>query len=126
MLMFALFPVNGVTEGFMPIAGYNYGAEKFKRVRQSIKTAVLSAGALAIAIYGIVFLFASEIVRVFSDDPEVLRDTPSALRWVFAASPVIALQLIGAAYFQAAGKPLKALMLTLSKQGFFLIPLILI
>src|SRR5690606_33536324 len=81
---------------------------------------------LAIAIYGIVFLFASEIVRVFSDDPEVLRDPPSALRWVFAASPVIALQLIGAAYFQAAGKPLKALMLTLSKQGFFLIPLILI
>jgi len=48
------------------------------------------------------------------------------MRWVFAASPVIAIQLIGAAYFQSAGKARKALLLTLTKQGFFLIPLILI
>ncbi|RZK11014.1 MAG: MATE family efflux transporter, partial [Flavobacterium sp.] len=59
-------------------------------------------------------------------DPEVIAETPNALRWVFAASPIIAIQLIGAAYFQAAGKAKKALFLTLTKQGFFLIPLVLI
>ena len=42
---------------------------------------------------------------------------------VFLASPIIAIQLIGSAYFQAAGKALPALFLTLLKQGFFLIPL---
>ena len=41
MLMFALFPVLGVTQGFLPIAGFNYGAAKYSRVRKSINTAIL-------------------------------------------------------------------------------------
>jgi Na+-driven multidrug efflux pump len=48
------------------------------------------------------------------------------MRWVFAATPIIALQLIGAAYFQSIGKAVPALLLTLTRQGFFFIPLILI
>jgi Na+-driven multidrug efflux pump len=126
MLMFALFPVNGITEGFLPIAGFNYGAENYQRVRKAIKVSIIYAGGFAIIIYAVILLFATQIVSIFTEDAAVIRDTPNALRWVFAASPIIAIQLIGAAYFQAAGKPLKALMLTLSKQGFFLIPLILI
>jgi len=126
MLMFALFPVLGITQGFLPIAGYNYGAKSFGRVRESIGISIKYAGALAIIIFIVILFFAKPIVAIFTTDPEILKDTPGALRWVFAASPIIAVQLIGAAYFQAAGKPIKALMLTLSKQGFFLIPLVLI
>lgn len=126
MLMFMLFPVLGITQGFLPIAGYNYGAENFKRVRESIKTAITYAAVLAIIIFAVILIFARPIVSVFTTDADVIRDTPGALRWVFAASPIIAVQLIGAAYFQAAGKATKALMLTLSKQGFFLIPLVLV
>ena len=126
LLMFMLFPVQGITQGFLPIAGYNYGAENFKRVRKSITTSIWYAGALAIIIFIGILVFAKPIVSLFTTDPAVIRDTPGALRWVFAASPIIAIQLIGAAYFQAAGKATKALMLTLSKQGFFLIPLVLI
>jgi Na+-driven multidrug efflux pump len=48
------------------------------------------------------------------------------MRWVFAAVPIIALQLIGSAYFQAIGKAVPALLLTLTRQGFFFIPLLLI
>lgn len=126
MLMFALFPVNGIAEGFAPVSGYNYGAKKYDRVREAIKKAILYAGAVAILIYALILIFAEELVTVFTDDPNIIKGTPNALRWVFAASPVIAIQLIGSAYFQSAGKALKALLLTLSKQGFFLIPLILI
>jgi Na+-driven multidrug efflux pump len=42
------------------------------------------------------------------------------MRWCFAATPIIALQLIGAAYFQAIGKTIPALLLTLTRQGFSL------
>lgn len=126
MLMFALFPVLGITQGFLPIAGYNYGANNFDRVKASVSLAIKYAGALAIFIFVIILFFAKPITAVFTTDPAIIRDTPGALRWVFAASPIIAVQLIGAAYFQAAGKATKALLLTLSKQGFFLIPLILI
>jgi len=126
LLMFMLFPVQGITQGFLPIAGYNYGAENYQRVRKSITTAIWYAAGMAILIFIIILIFAKPIVSAFTTDPEVIKDTPGSLRWVFAASPIIAIQLIGAAYFQAAGKATKALMLTLSKQGFFLIPLVLI
>jgi putative MATE family efflux protein len=126
MLKFALFPVLGITQGFLPIAGYNYGADNKARVRESIGLSIKYAGALAIIIFIIILVLAKPIVSIFTTDVKVIEDTPGALRWVFAASPIIAVQLIGAAYFQAAGKPVKALMLTLSKQGFFLIPLVLI
>jgi Na+-driven multidrug efflux pump len=124
--MFALFPVLGITQGFMPIAGYNYGAENYGRVRETVITSIKYAGALAIAIFIVILIFAKPIVAVFTTDPIVISDTPGALRWVFAASPIIAVQLIGSAYFQSAGKATKALLLTLTKQGFFLIPLVLI
>ena len=66
------------------------------------------------------------MTALFTTDPELLRRTPGALILVFLAIPLITVQLIGAAYFQAIGKALPALLLTLSKQGIFLIPLILI
>jgi putative MATE family efflux protein len=126
LLMFMLFPVLGVTQGFLPVAGYNYGAGNKERVRKSVGLSIKMAGGLAIVVFAIIMIFARPIVSVFTTDPNIIAETPGALRWVFAASPIIAVQLIGAAYFQAAGKPTKALMLTLSKQGFFLIPLVLI
>jgi putative MATE family efflux protein len=126
MLMFALFPILGITQGFIPIAGYNYGANNYKRVNKTILVSIKYAALLATIIYLFILFFAVEIVSVFSRDIQVNTDTVVALRWVFAASPVIAIQLIGAAYFQAAGMARKALLLTLSKQGFFLIPLVII
>jgi len=126
MLMFALFPVLGVTQGFLPIAGYNYGAYKFPRVRESINKAIKYAGLLAIVIFILIMSFPEAIVSVFTTDQVILDETPSAMRWVFAAIPIIAIQLIGSAYFQAIGKATPALLLTLTRQGFFFIPLVLI
>ncbi|SDZ78782.1 MATE family efflux transporter [Psychroflexus halocasei] len=126
MLMFALFPVLGVTQGFLPIAGFNYGANKSERVRESINKAILYAAGLGLLVFGLIMFFAPEIASVFTQDADILEKTPSAMRWVFAAIPIIALQLIGSAYFQAIGKAKPAFFLTLSRQGFCFIPLILI
>lgn len=126
MLMFALFPVLGVTQGFLPIAGYNYGAHKYKRVRESINKAILYAGGLGILIFILIMSFPEAITSVFTNDPDILSETPHYMRWVFAATPIVAIQLIGSAYFQAIGKAVPALLLTLTRQGFFFIPLIFI
>ncbi|MCL6462103.1 putative efflux protein, MATE family [Flavobacterium micromati] len=126
MLMFALFPILGVTQGFLPIAGYNYGAENYERVKETISLSIKYGAILATLIFVLILIFAKPIAAIFTTDPLIIDQTPEALRWVFAASPIIAIQLIGAAYFQAAGMARKALLLTLSKQGFFLIPLVLI
>ena len=138
MLMFALFPVIGVTQGFMPIVGFNFGSRAFQRVRETINTSMAYGGVLAFLIFCIIMIFAKDFVALFissgsnldtktlSNNQELLARTPSALRWVFLATPVIVVQLIGSAYFQAIGKAIPALLLSLTKQGFFLIPLILI
>ena len=126
MLMFALFPVYGITQGFLPIAGFNYGAEKYKRVKETIFTAIKYAALLAGIVFVFLMVFPESITRLFTQDADVLKETPPAMRWVFAATPIIAVQLIGAAYFQAIGKAIPALLLTLLRQGLFFIPLIFI
>ena len=126
MIMFALFPVMGLVQGFVPIAGYNYGAEYWPRVKEVVNTAIKYGVAISFVIFITILLGAESIVKVFSKDAEILLETPYALRIAFLATPLIAVQLIGASYFQAIGKPGPALVLSLSKQGFFLIPLVLI
>lgn len=126
MLMFALFPVMGISQGFLPIAGFNYGAGKMLRVRESINISIKYGTGLALAIFAIIMFFPEQITAVFTTDETVIRDAPNALRWVFLVTPLIAVQMIGSGYFQAIGKAIPALLLTLTKQGFFLIPLILI
>ena len=126
MLMFALFPVMGIAQGFMPIAGYNYGANNFKRVRETINKSIIYATGLAVLVFILIMVFPSQIVRVFTKDLAILEQTPNALRMVFAVTPLIAIQLIGSSYFQSIGKAKPALFLSLSKQGFFLIPLIIL
>ncbi|MEE3998989.1 MATE family efflux transporter [Tenacibaculum sp. FZY0031] len=124
VMLFALFPVLGVTQGFLPIAGYNYGANNTKRVKETIKTSILFGTGIAVLIFIMIMLFPTELVGVFTEDEKLLKLTPDALIVAFLATPVITTQLIGSAYFQAAGKALPALLLTLLKQGFFLIPLV--
>jgi Na+-driven multidrug efflux pump len=138
VLMFALFPVIGVNQGFMPIAGYNFGANKYGRVREAINKSIMYSGILALLIFAGIMIFSEEFVSIFisdrggqeagslADSAQLLKRTPDALRWVFAATPVIVIQLIGGSYFQAIGRVVPALLLSLTKQGFFLIPLVLI
>ncbi len=64
-----------------------------------------------------------EIIWVFTNDTTLLNETPNAMLIVFLVTPIITMQLVGSAYFQAAGKAVPALFLTLLKQGIFLIPL---
>lgn len=126
MLMFALFPIFGITQGFVPIAGYNYGAHNYERVKKTIRIAIIYSMAMASLIFVVLIGFPELITRMFTTDPLVIEKTPTVMRWVFAATPIIAIQLIGSAYFQAVGKAVPALLLTLSRQGFFFIPLIFI
>jgi len=138
MLMFALFPVFGIAQGFLPIAGFNYGAAKYDRVKETIYTAIRHASILGSIVFLGLFIFPNEIASLFLSTKEgmpaneiainayVFEHMPAAMRWVFAATPIVAIQLIGSAYFQAIGKAIPALLLTLLRQGFFFIPLVLI
>ena len=126
MMMFVLFPVFGITQGFIPIAGYNYGAKQFDRVKEVIYTAIKSATVLGTIIFIGLMFFPEVITKWFTSDIDVIEVTPNYMRIAFAAVPILAIQLISAAYFQAVGKALPALLLTLTRQAIFFIPLMFI
>ena len=126
MLMFALFPILGITQGFVPIAGFNYGAKKKERVVEVIQKAIIYASVLATLVFVMIVFFAEQIATVFTSEPGVVSTTAEVLTWVFLSTPIIGIQLIGSAYFQAIGKAIPALLLALTRQGFFFIPLLLI
>lgn len=123
IMMFSLCPVLGVTQGFLPVAGFNIGAKKNDRVKETIKTSIYFGSILGTIIFIGIIIFREEVIWIFTDETTLLADTPNAMLIVFLATPIVTMQLIGSAYFQAAGKAMPALILTLLKQGIFLIPL---
>ena len=126
MTMFALFPLIGIAQGFMPIAGYNYGAKMYDRVNSVIKIALIY-GFIIASFIGIILMVSSDFIPyIFTKDTKLIKHAPNAIFWIFSATPVIVFHLIAPSYYQAIGKAIPALLLTLTKQGVFLIPLVLI
>ncbi|MEP3968289.1 MAG: MATE family efflux transporter, partial [Nonlabens sp.] len=126
MMVFALFPVMGVTQGFLPIAGYNYGAKLWDRVREVTYTSIKISCGLGVLIFLGLFFLTYQIADVFTDNPKVIEQASFAMRLVFLSVPIISIQLIGSAYYQAIGKAIPALLLTLLRMAIILIPLLLI
>ncbi|TXD48415.1 MATE family efflux transporter [Polaribacter sp. IC073] len=123
VMMFALSPILGISQGFLPVAGFNIGAEKNDRVKETIKKSIYFGSIIGTLIFIAIATFKEEIIWIFTNDATLLENTPDAMLIVFLVTPVVTMQLVGAAYFQAAGKVMPALFLTLLKQGIFLIPL---
>lgn len=123
VMMFALSPVLGVSQGFLPVAGFNLGAKKNDRVKETIKKSIYFGSILGTIIFIAIVIFKEQIIWIFTNDATLLDKTPNAMLVVFLVTPIVTMQLIGSAYFQAAGKAVPALFLTLLKQGIFLIPL---
>lgn len=125
MLLF--MPILGINQGAQPLIGFNYGARQYERVIETWKKAVVVATCIAVAGFIAVRLWAAPLAGLFSEGDVALTNlTAHALRIFFAAFPVVGLQVIGATYFQAVGKPIQAAILSLSRQVLLFIPLLLI
>ena len=125
VMMVVNFPVLGITQGFVPIVGFNYGANLTERVQKIINLSIRSATLIAFGVFSGIMLFTPYLVSIFTTDTKLIGATTQAMRIAFLATPLIAINLLGSAYFQAIGKAIPALFLALTKQGIFLIPLVL-
>ncbi len=124
--MLAFMPVIGISQGAQPIIGYNYGARQYRRVRETLKKAIIAGTVFVLAGYLVMRFWPVAIVGLFSKDV-ALRDLAShALRVFFSFMPIMAFQVICANYFQAVNKPLPATLLGLSRQLLIFLPLLLI
>lgn len=123
----ALMPVLGISQGAQPIIGYNYGAKKFDRVKETLKLATIAATTIVTIGFIVTRLYPEQFIALFNkEDAELIRFGTHALIVFLLALPIIGFQVVGANYFQAVGKPKQAMFLSLSRQVLFLIPLLLV
>jgi putative MATE family efflux protein len=126
VLIFSLLPLVGISQGFQPIAGFNFGARNFDRVRQVLRRTVLVTSGFAVAWFLFIQVFPGLVFSIFTTDEALLEIGRYALRIVLLALPVLSIQITGSIFFQALGKALPALVLSISRQIIFLIPLVIL
>jgi len=119
-------PVIGINQGVQPLISFNFGAKQYKRVKEAVKLGILSATAVTLVGYLATRLFPTALVGLFNHEPALLELGTYALGTWFLLTPLVGYQVIAGNFFQAVGKSKIALILTLSRQGLFLIPSILI
>lgn len=126
LIMLIFTPLMGIAQGFQPIAGYNYGAKNYHKMKDAFK--ITTWAATGIAILGTILLMSipQTLLRLFSNDTLLLEQGRVALRYVVIAFPCVGMILTGATLFQAMGKATQTFILTLSRQFLLLIPLVLI
>lgn len=114
----------GFNQGLQPIAGYNYGARQYHRVKEVF---VLTAK-WEILVTSLCFLMAELIpglaVSLFTNDPEMIRMASRALRIMCAGTALVGFGITTSTFFQCLGMVKKSIFLSLSRQLIFLLPLI--
>jgi putative MATE family efflux protein len=118
--------VIGLNQGMQPIVGYNYGAGQYKRMLEALKKSILFATLIMLAGFTIVELFPRSVASVFTGKEELLNIAVPGLRWVFAMFPLLGFQVVTSAYFQSIDKAGKSIILSMTRQVVFLIPILLI
>ena len=117
----------GIIQGIQPIIGFNYGAKKYSRVRSAYALAVKCELVITLIGFAVFQIFPRQVLSVFGTGDELYFEFGILLTHTFLLMlPLNGIQMISSNFFSAIGKPLKGALLSLTRQVFFLMPLIFI
>lgn len=120
---FAFVPLWGISQGFQPAAGTNYGAKDYNRVKKLTGVFVASATILSLLFYIPVELFPANVLSLFITTPGVAASGATNFRIMFSTYILQGSFLIAVTLFQSLGKANKATWLVLFRQIILFIPL---
>lgn len=126
IMMFANSALIGFGQGFQPVCGFNYGADKYDRVKEAfwfcvkVSTAVL----LGLAVLG--GFLSGHLIWIFRNDPDVIQIGTTALRFQCVTFALNGWIIMNNMMMQTMGKTVPATILAASRQGLFFIPALLI
>ena len=126
IFMFILSVVIGVGQGLQPVAAFNYGARKFRRVRQAAIFTMGAAFCMLVVLVALCWVDSDALIRLFRDDPDVTAVALPAFRFQCLAILLQPVIVVANMLFQSVGKAGRATFLACCRQGVFFIPLILI
>lgn len=116
----------GFAAGTQPIMGYNYGAKNYPRMLRVLKAGVLVVSTTELAVMAVYGIFAPLLVSLFTDAPDVIATGAQVLRTLMLILPFVGATSMSRMSFQAMGKPQYAFGITLVRQLFLYIPLLLL
>lgn len=120
---FVFMPIFGLSQGIMPIMGYNYGARNIQRLNRTIQISIaLSCGVMAVGMC-IFFLFPAQLLQLFQASDTMLAIGIPALRTVAVSFCFAGVDIVMATFFQAVGMGGRSLFISVLRQIFFLLPL---
>ena len=125
IFMFIISVAIGTGQGFQPVAGFNYGAQKYRRVQQACLFTMAASFCFLSVILTVCWFNAETLIRLFRDDPEVTAVALPAFRFQCFAMLLQPVIVAGNMLFQSIGKSGRATFLACCRQGVFFIPLIL-
>ncbi|MGO5074762.1 MATE family efflux transporter [Clostridium sporogenes] len=126
VMSIGFYIVFGIGQGFQPVAGYNYGAKNFTRLKEAVKLSIKWSIISGIVISILFIVFAEGCMLIFTRDREVINIGIKAFRAASLLFPLFGYVNTYAVLYQALGKALGAFILSISRQGIFYIPLIFI
>ena len=126
IFMFIISVVIGVGQGLQPVAAFNYGARKFRRVRQAAIFTMGAAFCMLVVLVALCWVDSDALIRLFRDDPDVTAVALPAFRFQCLAILLHPVIVVANMLFQSVGKAGRATFLACCRQGVFFIPLILI
>ncbi|MGD1823181.1 MAG: MATE family efflux transporter [Pleomorphochaeta sp.] len=128
LMTLGTYVVFGFMKGFQPFVGYNYGAKNYRRVNQSIKTVLIWTSCFCFLYTLIVYIFSQSIITIFSktNDLKMINIGIKVLRVNCFSMLFFGFEQVYLSLFLALGKGKQGGLLSLARQGYFLIPLIII
>ena len=112
----------GLNQGMQPIAGYNYGARKYSRVKEVYKRTAIFATMVTVIGFLITEIFPRATVGIFTSDAELLDMSSKGIRIMNIMLPIVGFQIASSNLFQSLGMVKKSIILSLSRQLLFLLP----
>lgn len=124
LMQFCMLPLNGLTQGAQPITSFNFGAQKFTRVRRSFKLLLISSLVYSTLLWALVMLFPSMFVRMFNSNPALIEYASSAMRVYFAVCALFGIQIACQQTLIAIGNAKTSVFLAIFRKLILLIPFI--
>ena len=124
IMMFGASAMIGFGQGFQPVCGFNYGARLYHRVKEGFWFCVKTSTVFLFAVGTLGFIFATQLVALFRDDPQVIAYGATALRFQCVTFCFQGWVVMSNMMLQTIGRTAPATFLAMARQGVFFIPLV--
>lgn len=126
VIMLVFLPLLGLVQGLQPVLGFSYGAKLYARARHSLILSIKVSTVISSASFLILLVFARPILGIFTTDIELLNIAEHITKIIIIVLPVIGFQIVAAGMYQALGKAVPALVLSLLRQLILFLPLVIV